>query len=435
MFKLLLLAMLNFSIGCVDVCINNNSTEFRGYDVMDLTWGQRHFGQRVWVQLLTRDDQPEQNNCNYGYYNVNSGNTTVLCSEVDNTGMYTWHVPNLDFHSVPYYIQISSVAALSCDIPTINEPYVITEPFNLEANNNNSFIWGWPRSINNETLSISLGNRYFVRGNGFHHRDRVAFRLRVMASLSNFEDDITSWNQVDAHPINMGMVNISVFPNWLGWKASLQGASTIDNREAAHSINVSWQLPADPTAYIKQGGSRYTLARDNGTPILLTDNDVALHIVANIYTYERDASGNIIGVIENCFDHDNDNDCELHETSAYRSENFRILISPPSLAPSLAPSRSQLERSTSFIPENYWWAFALIIIPVILLTTIYCKKYNRKTKHINDRAFQNELYQNIERIDTIVNPTYVNNEYYRTIEGTFRINDGVYNTLDRNSDS
>ena len=144
MIKLLLMTILNFAVGCVDICINNNSTAFQGYDAIDITWGQHHFDQKVWIQLLTRNDQPEQNNCHYGYYNVNTGNTSILKSEINNTGDYTWHVPNLNYQNIPYYIQVSSVATLTCDIPTltINEPYVITNAISLEANNNNSFVLG-----------------------------------------------------------------------------------------------------------------------------------------------------------------------------------------------------------------------------------------------------------------------------------------------------
>ena len=141
------------------------------------------------------------------------------------------------------------------------------------------------------------------------------------------------------------MLILPCFRNWLGWGAYLQGVDGVNNRDAAHSINVSWQLPSDPIAYMKQGGVRYTLARDNGVPILLTDSDVMLHIVTNIYTYVRDENGNIIGLVENCFDHDNDNECDVHETNAYRSDNFKVSMTlPPSTSPSHSPT---LTPSTS----------------------------------------------------------------------------------------
>ena len=103
-FVFIFLALFNNNNTCShDICIDNlnsNST-FTGYDTVNINWNQQLFNDKVWIELLIIRHQPILENCYYGYTNViGAYDQNIFKEHIDNTGVYTWHVVNVNYLDV-----------------------------------------------------------------------------------------------------------------------------------------------------------------------------------------------------------------------------------------------------------------------------------------------------------------------------------------------
>ena len=108
--------------------------------------------------------------------------------------------------------------------------------------------------------------------------------------------------------INHSTYNVYTDPSWLNYHFLLDGMNGTDNSQSVPNITARWVLPTDPYAYFKQQGTIYSLTRDNGSRVLLTDVDVTLRLYIGIYVYDRADNNTIVGYERGCFDFNNDND-------------------------------------------------------------------------------------------------------------------------------
>ena len=308
---------------CNDLCLLNKPLNdiYYGREVIKFSWNSNYFNNRnVWLKLMTRDDKPSQLNCYYGYYEVfEKGGDVVLNEYIENTGNYEWNIVNFNYNpNFDYYLQLVEESKLICDSNFgLNTKYLTSDRFNLYPDLNANFVWYWPPPKLNNTFKITLGETYYIQAKGFHNINRIAFSLRIMGSISNFQgDNSNSWLQVDRFIINYTNNDINNTPNWLNWAKYLD---KVDNTYK-EDINVKWIVPKDPTAFVMFNNNRFALTRKNGSVILLTDSDVKIHIMAELYSKDIQTGA----IIKDCFDHNNNDICEATEHSAYRSINFQV---------------------------------------------------------------------------------------------------------------
>ena len=312
--------------GCL-ANISSSNTTLTGHDIVNITWNRDLFSDRVLVKLLISQHPRNEGNCYYNYLNVNVNDDYVLSETIDNNGFFTWYIPNYNYYNSDYVIQITNTINLICDLNTgsINQNYAITNEFRLTSNINANFRWIWPEDGN--IVNIIPGNTYRIQASGYHHRERYAFATKLQASITNFNPDIPgTWIQADPYPLDYN--NIFNTPNWLNWGNYLNGDT---------EINIPWIIPVDTTAYMRQNGNVYSLTRTNGSLINLADIDVKLRIITKIYIAVRDETNHIIGFTKSCFDHNNNNNCDSHESTAYHS-NILKLNSRPTMSPTNTPT-------------------------------------------------------------------------------------------------
>ena len=313
----------NNNSGCLANLVSS-SRSFRGHDSIIITWDPNMFNDKVYISLVNNVYSPVRENCFYGYTRLTLENGDYILNKIiDNTGNYMWSVLNLNYLDILNYIQISSVENLTCNIMThnIEEVYAITYGFSLIPNLDSNFRWIWP---SNNTKNIELGNSYTIEASGYYHQDRIAYSLSLIASINNFNSNTTgTWLQVDPYPLNyLNGINV---PNWLNWGLYFEGINGTNNSMAPTNISVNWIVPSDPNAYFKNGGEIYTLTRNNGSIIKLTDWDVTARIITKMYTYNRLDNGTIFGIKGNCFDINNNNNCDSFESTIYRTSSFKII--------------------------------------------------------------------------------------------------------------
>ena len=75
-----------------------------------------------------------------------------------------------------------------CDVSTSNiiQNYAISNGFHLHPNLNAGFTWLWPPNGLDNMLELRLGNTYNIVASGYDHRDRIAYSLKLYASINNF---------------------------------------------------------------------------------------------------------------------------------------------------------------------------------------------------------------------------------------------------------
>ena len=183
----------NFSQNILDNgCILNidNPPPYIGHGIINISWNPILFRENIYLRLLSRDPIINYNNCYYSYRNVMLDDGTLLVSEtIENTGYYTWHINNVNYENIEYYLQISENNNLRCINGIINQNYATTHGFRLQSNIDSNFRWIWPQNPNNN-LVVNLGETYNIEVSGFYHRDRAAYGFQLAASISNFESSV-----------------------------------------------------------------------------------------------------------------------------------------------------------------------------------------------------------------------------------------------------
>ena len=370
----------SYGINEYNQCQTSFINDALGTDTININWDHNLFNSNnnlnndtIWIKLVTNSYSNTPYNCNYSYHSImfDSTNNHVLSKQIENTGSYSWIIPNYNFNYIDYYFILQSYEVAICDMNTnlIVNNYIISNSFSLRPKLNIGFTWFWPpKGI--DDFTIQLGSRYNIIAQGYDHVDRIGYSLKLYASINNFSQSELwgTWKQVDMFDIDHSQVNIFEVPNWLNWGNYLDGFSQnmIDNTNVSNLINVSWIVPENAMAYTKSNGNIFSLVRSDGrTPIYLTDSDVKLRIITNIFTYQRDENGDINGYNTGCFDHNYNTICDSYESTAYKTDDFKIvtrineirteldfITSSPSQSPSQNPSRSPSQNPSRSPSQN-----------------------------------------------------------------------------------
>lgn len=211
-------------------CINNICTtnmlpeNLNGLDSVNIQWNPSMFNtNNVFITLVTQTNQNTESNCFFGYSSlmIQSTDTAVLDTNINNLGTYIWNIPNYNYDNlILYYIIIKPYAILRCNLDTsqIEDNYYISNGFYLHPKFNTGFTWFWPPN-SDKILTINLGQTYNIIAQGYDHIDRIGYSLKLYASINNFDESSQwgTWKQVDMHDINHNNVNIFETPNWLNW--------------------------------------------------------------------------------------------------------------------------------------------------------------------------------------------------------------------------
>ena len=336
------------------ISISTNSP-YKGRDRINITWNRNLFNDFVYIKLVTLRETDSSYICNYNYNYVNyeDNDVHVLSENINNHGYYLWNIPNLNYIHDDYFIQISDNNDVICDSNTnlLNQNVITTTSFDLLPNYQAYFRWSFPR-LNSHCL---LGNTYYISADGYHHQRRFGYSLRLLASYTNF-DSIGTW--VQRNDQIRDYRDIENIPNWLSW-GGIFNYSFIDNYYTDDHIHIKWIIPTNPNAIIRSNNRYYTLTRENGTILKITDNDVKVKILTRIYEFNIDT--NNLTYRATCFDHNNNNVCDSHESYTYSSPIFRIVNNPitstamPSISPTAMPTNNPTlipSNSPTLIPSN-----------------------------------------------------------------------------------
>ena len=320
----------NIDSGCL---LNiDNPPPYIGHNIINISWNPEMFSNNIYLRLLTRNQNINYNNCFYDYININFLGSSLLSEIIPNTGRFTYHINNVNYKNIQYYLQLSKNDNLICNNGVINQNYATTIGFRLYPNLDENFRWIWPQNQNNN-LEIQMGEAYNIQGSGFYHQERAAYGFNLAASISNFGPS-GSW--IQKNDPNIDYENIRNIPNWLNW-----GEYFIGNTD---DVNIQWTIPENPVALAFINDEIYSLIRPNGSLILLTDSDVKLRIIAKMFIFSRDS---ISGIRRWCLDHNNE--CDDYKSSAFHSDSFRLSrISSSTYSPTNNITFSQYYYLTEF---------------------------------------------------------------------------------------
>ena len=164
--------MISFLVSLLTLCgsgllMTPTKHHYNGYDIVNISWDPGNYNDSVWLKVLKNCEIAEVDN------------QSILDTRQPNTGVYEWHVNNLNYSKSSYLLEVTNDSICYGTDATL-----------ISLRKTNDFVWEWPTE---ETSYALLGTNYSIRARGFNHRHRMAYGLELMALVND------SWVQVNSH--------------------------------------------------------------------------------------------------------------------------------------------------------------------------------------------------------------------------------------------